>query len=187
MVSAGDFKNGLTIEYEGEIYQILEFQHSKSGRGAAVVRSKLRNIISGAIIEKTFRPAEKMPRAHIERKDMQYLYNDGELYHFMDLENYEQILIGADKVGDSLAYIKENDNVKIMSHNGNIFGIEPPISVELAVTETEPGFAGNTATGATKPATLETGAVVTVPLFVNAGDIVKVDTRTGEYTGRVQQ
>ena len=187
MVSAGDFKNGLTIEYEGEIYQILEFQHSKSGRGAAVVRSKLRNIISGAIIEKTFRPAEKMPRAHIERKDMQYLYNDGELYHFMDMESYEQIPINADKVGNSLAYIKENDIVKMMSHNGNIFGIEPPISVELAITETEPGFAGNTATGATKPATLETGAVVTVPLFVNVGDIVKIDTRTGEYTGRVQQ
>ena len=187
MVSAGDFKNGLTIEYEGEIYQILEFQHSKSGRGAAVVRTKLRNIVSGGIIEKTFRPAEKMPRAHIERKDMQYLYNDGELYHFMDMENYEQIPIGPDTVGDALTYIKENDMVKIMSHNGNIFGIEPPISVELAITETEPGFAGNTATGATKPATLETGAVVTVPLFVNAGDIVKVDTRTGEYTGRVQQ
>ena len=186
MVSAGDFKNGLTIEYEGEIYQILEFQHSKSGRGAAVVRSKLRNIISGAIIEKTFRPAEKMPRAHIERKDMQYLYNDGDMYHFMDMENYEQIPIDADKVGNSLVYIKENDIVKIMSHNGNIFGIEPPISVELAITETEPGFAGNTATGATKPATLETGAVVTVPLFVNVGDIIKVDTRTGEYTGRVQ-
>jgi len=187
MVSAGDFKNGLTIEYEGEIYQILEFQHSKSGRGAAVVRSKLRNIISGAIIEKTFRPAEKMPRAHIERKDMQYLYNDGELYHFMDVESYEQIPLGLDKVGDSLAYIKENDTVKMMSHNGNIFGIEPPISVELAITDTEPGFAGNTATGATKPATLETGAVITVPLFVNVGDVVKVDTRTGEYAGRVQQ
>ncbi|MDR2182664.1 MAG: elongation factor P [Clostridiales bacterium] len=187
MVSAGDFKNGLTIEYEGEIYQILEFQHSKSGRGAAVVRSKLRNIITGSIIEKTFRPAEKMPRAHIERKDMQYLYNDGELYHFMDMESYEQIPIDAAKVGDSLVYIKENDMVKIMSHNGNIFGIEPPISVELAITDTEPGFAGNTATGATKPATLETGAVVTVPLFVNVGDIIKVDTRTGEYTGRIQQ
>ena len=187
MVSAGDFKNGLTIEYEGDIYQILEFQHSKSGRGAAVVRSKLRNIKTGSIIEKTFRPAEKMPRAHIERKDMQFLYKDGDLYHFMDMENYEQLPIDAARVGDSLTYIKENDIVKIMSHEGNIFGIEPPISVELAVTETEPGFAGNTATGATKPATLETGAVVTVPLFVNAGDIIKVDTRTGEYTGRVQQ
>ena len=187
MISAGDFKNGLTIEYEGEIYQILEFQHSKSGRGAAVVRSKLRNIISGATIEKTFRPAEKMPRAHIERKDMQYLYKDGDIYYFMDMESYEQLPIDAAKVGDSLDYIKENDMVKIMSHNGNIFGIEPPISVELAITDTEPGFAGNTATGATKPATLETGAVVTVPLFVNVGDIVKVDTRTGEYTGRVQQ
>jgi len=187
MVSAGDFKNGLTIEYEGDIYQILEFQHSKSGRGAAVVRSKLRNIKTGSIIEKTFRPAEKMPRAHIERKDMQFLYKDGDLYHFMDMENYEQLPIDAARVGDSLTYIKENDIVKIMSHEGNIFGIEPPISVELAATETEPGFAGNTATGATKPATLETGAVVTVPLFVNAGDIIKVDTRTGEYTGRVQQ
>jgi len=187
MISAGDFKNGVTIEYEGEIYMVMEFQHSKSGRSAAVIRTKLRNIVSGGIIEKTFRPAEKMPRAHIERKDMQYLYNDGELYHFMDMETFEQLPIDADTVGNSLAYIKENVVVKVMSHDGNIFGIEPPISVELAITETEPGFAGNTATGATKPATLETGAVVTVPLFVNTGDIVKVDTRTGEYTGRVQQ
>jgi len=187
MISAGDFKNGVTIEYEGEIYMIMEFQHSKSGRAAAVIRTKLRNIVTGGIIEKTFRPAEKMPRAHIERKDMQYLYNDGELYHFMDMETFEQMPLDAETVGNSLTYIKENDIVKIMSHNENVFGIEPPISVELAVTETEPGFAGNTATGATKPATLETGATITVPLFVNIGDIVKVDTRTGEYTGRVQQ
>ncbi|MCL2573366.1 MAG: elongation factor P [Defluviitaleaceae bacterium] len=187
MISAGDFKNGVTIECEGEIYVVMEFQHSKSGRAAAVIRTKLRNIVTGGIIEKTFRPAEKMPRAHIERKDMQYLYKDGDLYHFMDLENYEQIPVDAVSVGDSLIYIKENDVVKIMSHNSNIFGIEPPISVELEVKDTEPGFAGNTATGATKPATLETGAVVTVPLFVNIGDVIKVDTRTGEYTGRVQQ
>ena len=187
MISAGDFKNGVTIEHEGEVYQVLEFQHSKSGRGAAVVRTKLRNIINGGIIEKTFRPADKMPRAHIERVDMQYLYNDEGIYHFMDTENYEQIAVNADKVGDALVYVKENESVRVLSHNGNIFGIEPPISVELAVTETEPGFAGNTATGANKPATLETGAVVTVPLFVNVGDIIKVDTRTGEYTGRVQK
>jgi len=187
MISAGDFKNGVTIEYEGEIYVVMEFQHSKSGRAAAVIRTKLRNIVTGGIIEKTFRPAEKMPRAHIERKDMQYLYNDGELYHFMDVETFEQMPLDAIAVGDSLTYIKENDIVKFMSHNGNVFGIEPPISVELTVTETEPGFAGNTATGANKPATLETGAVVTVPLFVNVGDVIKVDTRTGEYTGRVQQ
>ena len=187
MISAGEFKNGITVEFEGNIYQVVEFHHGQAGRGSAFIRAKLRNIITGGIVEKTFRPTEKMPRAHIERKDMQYLYNDGNIYHFMDTSNYEQLAINADKVGDSLKYIKENEMVEILSHNGNVFAIEPPITVELEISETEPGFAGNTATGATKPATLETGATVNVPLFVNQGDIVKIDTRTGEYTGRVQK
>ncbi|MCL2397793.1 MAG: elongation factor P [Defluviitaleaceae bacterium] len=186
MISAGDFKNGITVEYEGGLYQIIEFLHVQPGRGSAFVRSKLRNIVTGSIIEKTFRPSEKMPKAHIERRDMQYLYNDGNIYHFMDTETYEQLGVNASEVGDALVYVKENDMVKILSHNGNVFGIEPPISVELEITATEPGFAGNTASGATKPATLETGATVNVPLFVTIGDIVKIDTRTGEYGGRVQ-
>ena len=186
MISAGEFKNGITVEFEGEIYQIIEFQHVKPGKGAAFVRTKMRNIINGGIAEKTFRPQEKMPRAHIERRDMQYLYHDDNLYHFMDTESYEQISVNAAQVGDSLLYVKENDTVKILSHNGNVFGIEPAVSVELKVTDTEPGFAGNTAHGPMKPATLETGATLQVPLFVNIGDIVKVDTRTGEYSGRSQ-
>ena len=186
MISAGEFRNGITIEYEGEIYQIIDFLHVKPGKGAAFVRTKIRNIITGSVFEKTFRPTEKMPRAHIERRDMQYLYNDGNICHFMDVENYEQVGVNVAQVGDSLTYVKENEMVKILSHNSNVFAIEPPISVELAVTETEPGFAGNTAHGANKQATLETGAIVNVPLFVNIGDIIKIDTRTGEYSGRVQ-
>ena len=184
MISAGEFRNGITVEFEGDIFTIIEFQHVKAGKGAAFVRTKLKNIVTGSIVEKTFRPTEKMPRAHIERKDMQYLYNDGNICHFMDVETYEQIGVNAADTGDSLKYVKENEMVKILSHNNNIFGIEPPISVELTVTDTEPGFAGNTSSGATKPATLETGAVVYVPLFINVGDILKIDTRTGEYTGR---
>ena len=187
MISASEFKNGVTVEFEGDIYQIIEFQHVKPGKGAAFVRTKLRNIISGSIVERTFRPQEKMPRAHIERRDMQYLYHDDNIYHFMDAESFEQVGVNAGQVGDALMYVKENDLVKILSHNGNVFGIEPPIIAELEVTATEPGFAGNTASGAMKPATLETGATINVPLFVNIGDIVKIDTRTREYTGRVQQ
>ena len=185
MISAGDFKNGVTVEIEGNIFQIMEFQHVKPGKGAAFVRTKLKNIISGGVVEKTFRPTEKFPKAHIERKDMQYLYTDGELYHFMDVENYEQIALNEDAIGDSLKFVKENEVVKICSHNGNVFAIEPPLFVELEVVETEPGFAGNTAQGATKPATVETGAQVQVPLFVNQGDKLKIDTRTGEYLSRV--
>ena len=184
MVSAGDFKNGITVEYEGDIYQVLEFQHVKPGKGAAFVRTKLKNVISGAIIEKTFRPTERMARAHIERRDMQYLYKEDDIYHFMDLESYEQVALNADKVGDVLKFVKENDTVKTLSHNDNIFGIEPQIQVELAISHTEPGFKGDTATSGTKPATVETGATVNVPLFVNVGDIIKVDTRTGDYMGR---
>jgi len=185
MISAGDFKNGVTLEIEGNIYQILEFQHVKPGKGAAFVRTKLKNIINGGAVEKTFRPTEKFPKAHIERKDMQYLYSDGELYHFMDVETYDQIALNEDAIGDSLKFVKENEMVKICSHKGNVFAVEPPLFVELAIIETEPGFKGDTATGATKPATVETGALVYVPLFVEQGDVLKIDTRTGEYLSRV--
>ena len=185
MISAGDFRNGITIEYENSIYQIIEFQHVKPGKGAAFVRTKLKNIISGGVVEKTFRPTEKCPQARIDRKEMQYLYEDGDLYYFMDTENFEQVGLNADKVGDSLKFVKENEMVKVCSHNGNVFAIEPPLFVELVITDTEPGFKGDTATGATKPATVETGAVVYVPLFVEQNDVIKIDTRTGEYLSRV--
>ena len=185
MISAGDFKNGLTVEIEGNIYQILEFQHVKPGKGAAFVRTKLKNIINGGAVEKTFRPNEKFEQARIDRKDMQYLYQDGDLFNFMDVETYDQIALNAEFVGDSLKFVKENEVVKICSHNGNVFSVEPPLFVELAITETEPGFKGDTAQGATKPATVETGAVVMVPLFVEQGDVLKIDTRTGEYLSRV--
>ncbi|MGN1317436.1 MAG: elongation factor P [Lachnospirales bacterium] len=185
MISAGEFRNGVTMEYEGNIYQILEFQHVKPGKGAAFVRTKLKNLVSGAVVEKTFRPTEKMPKAHIDRKDMTYLYNDGELYNFMDVETYDQIAIAASEVGDTLKFVKENEVVKVLSYQGSVFGIEPPLFVELQITETEPGFKGDTATGATKPAIVETGAQINVPLFISEGEIVKIDTRTGEYLGRV--
>ncbi len=185
MISAGDFRNGITIELEGSVYQIIEFQHVKPGKGAAFVRTKLKNVINGGVVEKTFRPTEKCPQARIDRKDMQYLYSDGDLYNFMDVENYEQIALNQDTVGDSLKFVKENEMVKVCSYNGSVFSIEPPLFVELAITETEPGFKGDTATGATKPATVETGAQVAVPLFVEQGDVIKIDTRTGEYLSRV--
>ena len=185
MISAGDFKNGVTVEIDGNIYQILEFQHVKPGKGAAFVRTKLKNIISGGVVEKTFRPTEKFPQARIERVDMQYLYNDGDLYYFMNNETYDQIALNADVVGDALKFVKENETVKICSHNGNVFSVEPPLFVELEITETEPGFKGDTAQGATKPAVVETGATVMVPLFVEQGDVLKIDTRTGEYLSRV--
>ena len=185
MISAGDFKNGLTLEIDGNVVQIMEFQHVKPGKGAAFVRTKLKYVISGGIIERTFRPTEKFPQARIERVDMQYLYNDGDLYNFMNNETYDQIAIAQDTVGDSLKFVKENETVKICSYNGNVFAIEAPLFVELEITDTEPGFAGNTAQGATKPAVVETGATVYVPLFVNQGDVIKIDTRTGEYLSRV--
>ncbi len=184
MISAGDFKNGVTLEIEGNIFQILEFQHVKPGKGAAFVRTKLRNIKSGSVVERTFRPTEKFPKAHIERKDMQYLYNDGELYHFMDGETFEQIALNEESIGDALKFVKENDSVKICSHNGNVFAVEPPLFVELAIVETEPGFKGDTAQGATKAAVVETGATVYVPLFCETGDVLKIDTRTGDYLSR---
>ena len=185
MVSAGDFRNGLTIELDNNIFQVIEFQHVKPGKGAAFVRTKLKNIRSGGVVEKTFRPTEKCPQAHIEKKDMQYLYSDGELFHFMDQETFDQIALSADQVGDSLKFVKENDVVKILSYNGDVFAMEPPMFVELEITETEPGFKGDTATGATKPAVVETGATVYVPLFVETGNKISIDTRTGEYLKRV--
>ena len=165
--------------------QIIEFQHVKPGKGAAFVRTKLKNIINGGVVEKTFRPTEKFPQARIDRVDMQYLYNDGDLFYFMDMETYEQIALAEDVIGDALKFVKENETVKVCSHNGNVFTVEPPLFVELEVTETEPGFKGDTAQGATKPATVETGAIVYVPLFVETGDRLKIDTRTGEYLSRV--
>ena len=185
MISAGDFRNGITIEYDNNVYQIIEFQHVKPGKGAAFVRTKLRNIKSGGVVEKTFRPNEKCPQARIDRKDMQYLYSDGELYNFMDLENFEQIALNEESVGDSLKFVKENEMVKVCSHNGNVFAIDPPLFVELEIIETEPGFKGDTAQGATKPAIVETGATVYVPLFVEQNDVIKIDTRTGDYLSRV--
>ncbi len=184
MISAGDFRNGVTFEMEGNVYQIVEFQHVKPGKGAAFVRTKLKNVINGGVVEKTFRPTDKMPKAHIERKDMEYLYNDGALYYFMDQESYEQMPLNADQLGDALRFVKENMLVKILSYKGNVFGVEPPNFVELQVTETEPGVKGDTATGATKPAVLETGAQINVPLFIDQGDMIRVDTRTGEYMER---
>ena len=184
MISAGDFRNGITLEIEGNVVQILEFQHVKPGKGAAFVRTKLKNIISGGVIEKTFRPTEKFPAARIDRVEMQYLYSDGDLWHFMNTETYDQISLTKESVGDALKFVKENDMVKVCSHNGKVFAVEPPMFVELEITDTEPGFKGDTATGATKPATVETGAVVYVPLFIEQGEVIKIDTRTGEYLSR---
>ncbi len=185
MISAGDFRNGVTIEIEGAVFQIIEFQHVKPGKGAAFVRTKLKNVINGGVVERTFRPTEKFPQARIDRSDMQYLYNDGDLFYFMNVENYEQVALNRDTIGDALKFVKENEMCKVLAYNGNIFSVEPPLFVELEITDTEPGFKGDTATGATKPATVETGAQVAVPLFVNQGDIIKIDTRTGEYLSRV--
>ena len=185
MISASEFRNGATIEYEGDIFVVLEFQHVKPGKGAAFVRTKIKNLKTGSVVERTFRPTEKMPRAHIDRLDMQYLYNDGDLYHFMNTETYDQIAVNAHEIGDTLKFVKENEMVKILSYEGEVFGIEPPLFVELEVTETEPGFKGNTSTGATKPCTVETGAQINVPLFVEIGDKIQIDTRTGEYLKRV--
>lgn len=185
MISAGDFRNGITLEIEGNVYQIMEFQHVKPGKGAAFVRTKIRNVMNGGVIERTFRPTEKFPAARIDRVDMQYLYSDGDLFHFMDVNTYEQVALNTDTIGDALKYVKENDMCKICSYNGNVFSVEPPLFVELEITDTEPGFKGDTAQGATKPAVVETGATVYVPLFVDQGDKIKIDTRSGEYLSRV--
>lgn len=185
MVVAGDFKNGITIEMDNNIWQIIEFQHVKPGKGAAFVRTKLKNVKSGGVIEKSFRPTEKFQLAHIDKSEYQYLYSDGEFFFFMNTENFEQIQLDEESVGDSLKFVKENDMCKLCSYQGQVFAIEPPMFAELEITETEPGVKGDTATGATKPATVETGATVYVPLFVNLGDKIKIDTRTGEYLSRV--
>jgi elongation factor P len=185
MISSNDFQTGLTIELDGEIYMVVEFQHVKPGKGAAFVRSKLKNIRSGATTEKTFRAGEKVARALIEKKEMEYLYSTGEEYVFMDTENYEQVFLRANQLGDNLSFLKENMQIFVMVFKGEIIGIEMPNSVELAVAETEPGFKGDTASGGSKPAKLETGFVVQVPFFINEGDVLRIDTRTGAYLERV--
>lgn len=184
MVVAGDFKNGVTFDMDGQVMQVIEFQHVKPGKGAAFVRTKLRNVITGAVVEKTFSPTDKFEDARIDRKEMQYLYNDGELYYFMDMETYEQIPLNADKLSENFKYVKEEMICTIKSYKGNVFSVEPPMFVELEITDADPGVKGDTATGATKNATLETGAVIRVPLFINQGERVRIDTRTGEYLER---
>ena len=185
MISAGDFRNGATFDMDGQVFQIIEFQHVKPGKGAAFVRTKIRNVISGAVVEKTFSPTEKFPTAFIERKEMEYLYSDGDLYYFMDSETYENIPIASENLSENFKFVKENTVCRVLSYKGNVFGVEPPNFVELKVTKTDPGFAGNTATNATKPAELETGAEIKVPLFIDEGEMIRVDTRTGEYMERV--
>jgi len=184
MVSAGDFKKGLTIEIEGQVWMIVDFQHVKPGKGAAFVRTKIKNVQTGSVLEKSYNPTEKFENAHIEKKEMEYLYSDGELYYFMDTETYEQIPLNFNKVEDSLPYIKENMRVTMKFFKGEAFSVEPPNFVELQVAETEPGFKGDTATSGNKPAIMETGAKIMVPLFINTGDIIRIDTRTGEYMER---
>ncbi len=184
VVIAGDFRNGVTFEMEGKVVQVIEFQHVKPGKGAAFVRTKLKDVINGAVIEKTFNPTDKFEGAYIERKDMEYLYNDGDLYYFMDPETYEQMPLNSEKLGDNFKFVKENTTCKIVSYKGNVFSVEPPVFVTLEVSETEPGVRGDTATNVTKAATLETGAVVRVPIFINTGDLIRIDTRVGEYLER---
>ena len=186
MITAGDFRNGVTFEMDGNVYSIVEFQHVKPGKGAAFVRTKIKNVINGGVTERTFNPTEKFPTAFIERKDMQYSYDDGDLYHFLDTETWEETLVAHSLVGDNFKFVKEEMMCKIVSYKGNVFAVEPPTFVELEVTATDPGFAGNTATNTLKPATLETGAVIKVPLFINVGEKLKIDTRTGEYLSRAQ-
>ncbi len=185
MISAGEFRNGVTFDMEGNVFQIIEFQHVKPGKGAAFVRTKIRNVISGAVVERTFNPTDKFPPAIVERREMQYLYADGDLHYFMDNETYENLPISGNILSDSFKFVKENTDVKVLSYKGNVFGVEVPNFVELVITETDPGFAGNTATNATKPAVLETGAEVKVPLFVEEGETIRIDTRTGDYMERV--
>ena len=183
-ITAGEFRNGKVFEMEGKYYQVVEFQHVKPGKGAAFVRTKMKNVVTGGVTETSFNPTAKFEEVAIERKNMEYSYNDGDLYYFMDTETYDQVALNSETVGDALKFVKENEMCKICSHNGSVFSVEPPLFVELEITETEPGFKGDTATGASKPATVETGATVAVPLFVNQGDKIKIDTRTGEYLSR---
>ncbi|MBP5271071.1 MAG: elongation factor P [Clostridia bacterium] len=187
MVTAGDFKNGVTFEMDGNVFQVIEFQHVKPGKGAAFVRTKMKNVITGAVIERSFSPTDKFDSAYIERKDMQYSYSDGDLYYFMDMESYDMTPLNKDVLPDSFAFVKEEMMCKLVSYKGKVFSVEPPTFVELEVTDTDPGFAGNTATNTLKPATLETGASIKVPLFINVGDVIKIDTRTGEYLSRASK
>ena len=187
MITAGDFRNGMTFEEEGNVMQVIEFQHVKPGKGAAFVRTKVRNVITGSVVEKSYNPSAKFPTAFVERKDMEYSYNDGELYYFMDTETYEQVPINPSELDDNFKFVKENMVCKVLSYKGKVFGVEPPNFVELEVTQTDPGFKGDTATNATKPATLETGAEIRVPLFIDIGEMIRIDTRTGEYMERVNK
>ena len=184
MITAGDFRNGVTFEMDGKVMQVVEFQHVKPGKGAAFVRTKMKNVITGAVTETSFNPTAKFEQAFVDRKDMEYSYNDGDLYYFMDNETYELTPVGKDVLGDNFKFVKENMVCKIMSYKGSVFGVEPPNFVELEVTESDPGVKGDTATNVTKPATLETGAEIKVPLFINPGDKIRIDTRTGEYLER---
>ncbi len=184
MVTAGDFKNGVTFEMEGNVFQVIEFQHVKPGKGAAFVRTKMKNVITGAVIERSFSPTDKFDSAYIERRDMQYSYNDGDLYYFMDMESFDMVPLNADVLPDSFKFVKEEMMCKLCSFKGNVFSVEPPTFVELEITDTDPGFAGNTATNTLKPATVETGAEIKVPLFIEVGEVIKIDTRTGEYLSR---
>ena len=186
MISAGDFRNGVTFDMDGQVYQVVEFQHVKPGKGAAFVRTKIRNVIGGAVVERTFNPTDKFPTAYIERKEMEYSYPDGDIYYFMDGETYELVPINASDMSDNFKFVKENMVCKILSYKGKVFGVEPPTFVELQITQTDPGFAGNTATNATKPATLETGAEVKVPLFIEVGEMIRIDTRDGSYLERAK-
>ena len=183
-MTAGEFRNGVTFEMDGQVQQVIEFQHVKPGKGAAFVRVKMKNVVTGAVTETSFNPTAKFEEAFVERREMQYLYNEGDLYYFMDNETYEQIPISKDTLGDDFRFVKENENVKVLSYKGSVFAVEPPLFVELEITETEPGVKGNTATNVLKPATVETGAVVKVPIFVEQGARIHIDTRTGEYLGR---
>ena len=183
-MTAGEFRNGVTFEMDGQVQQGIEFQHVKPGKGAAFVRVKMKNVVTGAVTEPSFNPTAKFEEAFVERREMQYLYNEGDLYYFMDNETYEQIPISKDTLGDDFRFVKENENVKVLSYKGSVFAVEPPLFVELEITETEPGVKGNTATNVLKPATVETGAVVKVPIFIEQGERIQIDTRTGEYLGR---
>lgn len=187
MISAGDFRNGMTFEMDGKVYQVIEFQHVKPGKGAAFVRTKYKDVITGSVVERSFNPTEKFEQAYVERKDMEYLYNDGDIYYFMDPETYEQTPISASVLGDNFKFVKENMICKLVSFKGEVFSVEPPTFVELVITETEPGVKGNTATNVTKPATVETGAVVKVPGFMNEGELIKIDTRDGSCLGRANK
>ena len=184
MITAGDFRNGVTFEMDGKVMQVVEFQHVKPGKGAAFVRTKMKNVITGAVTETSFNPTAKFEQAFVDRKEMEYSYNDGDLYYFMDMETYDMLPVNKSVLGDNFKFVKENMSCKIMSYKGSVFGVEPPNFVDLEVTETEPGIKGDTATNVTKPATLETGAEIKVPMFINAGDRIRIDTRTGEYMER---